>query len=294
MEGMLLVDKPAGITSHDVVAIVRRAARSKRVGHAGTLDPFATGLLVVAVGPCTRLLPYVVGEPKVYQAVVRFGFETDTDDGTGSPTVEKQVPDLADASALHAAISGLTGRIEQLPPAYSAKHVNGVRAYKLARRGAEVALHPVTVTVHEWRVDRVTPDRVEVQITCAGGTYVRALARDLGRAMRSAAHCESLRRIASGAANVADAVPLERVVAGAIVDGSVTLAAPLPMLGDIAHEALDDAALRDVLHGRTVPATRQGAHAALLRDDRIVGIARRTEANRWQPSVVLAAPGDLS
>src|SRR5215213_3690717 len=131
---MLYVDKPAGITSHDVVAVIRRAARSKRVGHAGTLDPFATGLLVVAVGPCTRLLPYVDGEPKVYRAVIRFGFETDTDDCTGAVTLERPLPELSGA-ALHTAVASLTGNIEQLPPAYSAKHVGGVRAYKLARRG---------------------------------------------------------------------------------------------------------------------------------------------------------------
>lgn len=284
---MLLVDKPAGITSHDVVAIVRRAARSKRVGHAGTLDPFATGLLVLAVGPCTRLLPYVAGEPKVYRATVRFGFETDTDDSTGATTIERAPPDLRDAEALQSAIGTLTGRIAQRPPAFSAKHVNGVRAYELARRGSAVALEPVTVVVHEWRVDRVGEDRIEVQVTCAGGTYVRALARDLGRAMHSAAHCETLRRVASGAASVDDAVSLERLVPGSIAAGDVQLASPLPMLGDIACESLDDVALRDVLHGRAVLATREGTNAALVHDDRVVGIAVRKDDHRWQPRVVL-------
>jgi tRNA pseudouridine55 synthase len=292
VEGLLYVDKPAGITSHDVVAIVRRAARSKRVGHAGTLDPFATGLLVLAIGAYTRLLPYVNGEPKVYRATVRFGFETDTDDSTGKVTVEKPAPDFRATDALQAAIGALTGTIEQIPPAFSAKHVDGVRAYKTARRGGEVTLAPVQVVVHSWHVEAVAGDRVEVEIVCAGGTYIRALARDLGRAMNSAAHCETLRRVASGSARVDDAITMDRLAPGSIADGSVALQPPLPMLGDIAQESLDDAALRDVLHGRTVAATRHGVRAALLRDDRVVGIAMRTADDRWQPKVVLAGDGD--
>ncbi len=285
--GLLLVDKPAGITSHDVVAIVRRAARSKRVGHAGTLDPFATGLLVLAVGPCTRLLPYVQGEPKVYDAVVRFGSETDTDDATGTRTLERAVPALDNRAALDAAIASLTGTIAQVPPAYSAKHVDGKRAYALARSGADVVLPPVTITVHHWLVHEVSDASVHVRIECAGGTYVRALARDLGRALGSAAHCETLRRISSGAATVADAVPMSALHPGAIADGSVALHSPLPALGAVAREVLGDTGLRDLSHGRAVRATQPGELAALLRDDVVVGIARRTADDRWQPRVVL-------
>jgi tRNA pseudouridine55 synthase len=284
---VLYVDKPAGITSHDVVAVVRRAARTKRVGHGGTLDPFATGLLVLAVGSSTRLLPYVVAEPKVYRALVRFGYETDTDDSTGEATVERALPDLFDQAALQMAIASLTGSITQVPPSYSAKHVDGVRAYALARRGASVELAAVPVVVHDWRVRAVAADRVDVEITCAGGTYVRALARDLGRALGSAAHCETLRRVASGPARVEHAVPLEQLVPGSIADGAVLLRQPLPLLGDIARERLDDEGVRDVMHGRTVPATSLGSKAALLRGDRIVGIGTRTADDRWQPKVVL-------
>ena len=285
--GLLLVDKPAGITSHDVVAIVRRAARSKRVGHAGTLDPFATGLLVIAVGPCTRLLPYVQGEPKVYEATIRFGHETDTDDATGALSLQAAPPALDDTLALNAAIASLTGMVQQVPPAYSAKHVGGTRAYALARSGAEVVLPPVSITVHAWQVLRVEDTRLHVRIECAGGTYIRALARDLGRALGSAAHCESLRRVSSGAAAVANAVPVSDLVPGAIADGVIPLQSPLPSLGRVAHESLDEAALRDLSHGRSVPATQPGEMAALLRDGVIVGIARRTPENRWQPRVVL-------
>ena len=280
------MDKPAGMTSHDVVAVVRRAARSKRVGHAGTLDPFATDLLVIAVGPCTRLLPYVVGEPKVYDAEIRFGHETDTDDSTGSITTVRDVPAFT-AQSLHAALATLTGPIAQVPPVYSAKHVDGKRAYALARRGDAVVLPPVTVTVHAWDVLEVGNPYLRARITCAGGTYVRALARDLGRALDTAAHCGTLRRIASGPASVASAVVLSDLTPGAIADGSVALQSPLPALGDIAHEPLDAEGIRDLSHGRSLLARRPGALAALLYGDAVVGIAQRTADDRWQPRVVL-------
>ncbi|HEY0930776.1 MAG TPA: tRNA pseudouridine(55) synthase TruB, partial [Gemmatimonas sp.] len=183
--GVLYVDKPVGRSSHDIVGVVRRAARTKRVGHAGTLDPFATGLLVVAIGPSTRLLPYIVGEPKVYDATIRFGAETDTDDSTGTVVREADLlhPDLL-ADAMHplltAAQAALTGRIAQVPPQYSAKHVDGTRAYDLARRGHTVELAPVTVHVHRWEWRGAGDNTLDVRITCGGGTYIRALARDLG------------------------------------------------------------------------------------------------------------------
>src|SRR5688572_24652265 len=148
-EGLVLVDKPAGITSHDVVAIARRALGERRIGHAGTLDPFATGLLVLLVGRATRLLPYVDGEPKVYEATNRFGAETTTDDLTGDVVREAPLPDDAH---VRAAVRSLTGTIDQRPPAYSAKQVDGRRAYDAARRGDALELRPVRVAVHEWRL----------------------------------------------------------------------------------------------------------------------------------------------
>src|SRR3954466_13494642 len=149
LAGFLLVDKPAGMTSHDVVARVRRATDTKRVGHTGTLDPFATGLLVVLIGRGTRLIPYVSGEPKVYEATIRFGAETDTDDLTGSVTRDAALPDGA---AIAEGVARLTGPIEQVPPAYSAKQVGGRRAYAAARQGAPLELPPVRVNVQEWKL----------------------------------------------------------------------------------------------------------------------------------------------
>lgn len=288
MMGFLYVDKPAGITSHDVVAVVRRAARTRRVGHAGTLDPFATGLVVVAVGTATRLLPYIAAEPKVYDAEFTFGAETDTDDGTGSVTREAPLPDW---SALPTAVASLTGTIAQVPPAYSAKHVDGQRAYALARRGAAVALEPVMVTVHAWELQEPQADRLPLRVTCAGGTYIRALARDLGVALHSAAHCTRLRRVASGPATVADAVPMAALEPGAVAEGRVALRSPLELLPHLTHVPLDDAGMAALSFGRTLPAVTPGAWAALLRDGEVVAVAERmtdrTHGERWQPRVVL-------
>jgi tRNA pseudouridine55 synthase len=290
--GLLYVDKPAGLSSHDVVAIVRRAARTRRVGHAGTLDPFATGLLVMAVGPSTRLLPYIVGEPKVYVTRIRFGVETDTDDSTGAPTRSAPCPpDRVLFDPRHpvrlAAEQELSGHIAQVPPAYSAKHVAGRRAYELARQGDTVTLAPVPVHVHEWHWCDAAPGELVTRITCGGGTYIRALARDLGRALGSAAHCATLRRIASGPVRVDHAVRVDALEPGSIAEGRVPLQAPLGALGDVARQPLDDAQLADLRHGRRVRATVAGDRAALLLADEVVSIADRVEPDRWQPRLVL-------
>ncbi len=285
MDGMLLVDKPAGVSSHDVVAQVRRAARTKRVGHAGTLDPFATGLLVLAVGQATRLLPYLDAEPKVYEARFRFGFETDSDDVTGLPTTTAPLPDW---SLLDHAIVSLSGAIQQIPPAYSAKHVDGERAYKKARRGEAVELKPVDIVVHDWRVVNHSASTLDVVITCKGGTYVRALARDLGRALQSAAHCATLRRVQSGRCNVADATALATLERGSVADGHVALMSPIPALQDMTLVSISADAEANIRMGRSIDAIDNGARAVLVsRDDRIVSIANRTGTNRWQPKVVL-------
>ena len=188
IDALLLVDKPAGITSHDVVSVARRALGERRIGHAGTLDPFATGLLVLLIGRATRVLPYVDGEPKEYEATIRWGAETDTDDATGDGHARDA--GVADARGHRARRSPtLTGRIEQVPPDYSAKQVGGRRAHAAARRGAPLALAPVPRARPQLggaRASRTTRDRRHDR--CGGGTYIRALARDLGRAANSAAH----------------------------------------------------------------------------------------------------------
>ena len=276
-DGVLLADKPAGMTSHDVVALARRALGERRIGHAGTLDPFATGLLVLLVGRATRLLPYVDGEPKVYEATIVFGTETTTDDVTGEPTRSAEPPP---DDAVNQAIGRLTGALEQTPPPFSAKQVGGRRAYAAARRGEPLALPRVSVMVHEWRVRRRGPREVEVTITCGGGTYVRALARDLGRLAGSAAHLGALRRIRSGPFDVADAVTIEAGV-------RPPLRPALDALGSLAVDELDDAALRQIVTGRPVPARSPGSHAALVDASHVLVAVAEREGDSWRPRVVL-------
>lgn len=208
--GLLLVDKPAGITSHDVVLRTRQIYGERSIGHLGTLDPFATGLLVLLFGRATRLASFLDTEPKVYEATITFGTETDTDDETGAVTRSAELPREA---GVRAAIRTLTGSISQIPPAYSAKSIAGVRAYDGARRGEPLELAPVTVTVHEWDIRAIDASSVRAVITCSGGTYIRGLARDLGRAASSAAHLSSLRRTGVGEFHVRDAFSLDRLSA---------------------------------------------------------------------------------
>jgi tRNA pseudouridine55 synthase len=282
--GLLLVDKPAGLTSHDVVGRVRRALRTRRVGHAGTLDPFATGLLVCAVGKATRLLPYVQGEPKVYRTRILFGVATDTDDVTGAPVATGPGPRW---DALPDALASLTGPLQQVPPAYSAKHVNGERAYALARRGEPVELKPANITVHDWKVLERGDEWLEAEITCSGGTYVRALARDLGVALGTVAHCVTLRRLQSGPLLVRDAIPFDALRPG---EGH-PLSSPVPALADLAVQVADPAALDALRVGRQVIAAVEGERVALVGPDGdVVAIGERVvhaAGDRWQPRVVL-------
>lgn len=283
-EGLLLVDKPAGVTSHDVVNVARRALGEKRIGHAGTLDPFATGLLVLLVGRATRLLPYVSGDPKSYEALIAFGAETDTEDLHGAVV---RSADLPTADALRTVIPRLTGALDQLPPAYSAKRVGGRRAYDLARAGEAPQLRPVPVRVDGWEVLDWPGEPVRelrVRIACGPGTYVRSLARDLARAVGSAAHLRELRRLRSGVFDVADAVPLD-----ALRDGAVTLRPALAAVPHFAAQALDAGDLRRVFAGNPVVARVDGAWAALVDPERahaLVAVGERV-GDRWQPRVVL-------
>ena len=277
-DGLLLVDKPAGMTSHDVVALARRALGESRIGHAGTLDPFATGLLVLLVGRGTRLIPYLDAEPKVYDATIRFGADTETDDATGAVVREAPLPA---AGAVDAALATMVGDLEQRPPTYSAKQVDGVRAYAAARRGRPLALAPVTVRVHAWTVRERRGADLDVTVICGGGTYVRALARDLGQAVGSAAHLTALRRTRAGRFDVVHAHSIDELRRGE---------APLrPLLDAVAHlptQSLDADERRLVTHGRAVAARTDGDLAALVADGELVAVGERQDG-AWQPRVVL-------
>lgn len=285
-DGILLVDKPAGMSSHDVVNVARRALGERRIGHAGTLDPFATGLLVLMVGRATRVLPYLQGEPKEYLATIRFGTETDTEDLHGTAVREAPLPTR---EAVEAALPALTGDIDQVPPAYSAKRVDGRRAYDLARAGAPVELAAVRVRVHGWRcvawrhAPEGTVAELDAVVTCGGGTYVRSLARDVARLSGSAAHLVALRRIASGCFRVDEAATLEQ-----LREGEVVVRSALDGLPHLAREVIDDAAVMRIVRGIAVPAAVEGELGALVHEGTgaLVAVAERRDG-LWQPRVVM-------
>ena len=212
--GLVIVDKPGGMTSHDVVARVRRLAGTKKVGHAGTLDPMATGVLVVGVEKATRLLGYLTLTEKEYAATIRLGQSTSTDDAEGEITRSAPAADVS-AETLHKAVAGLVGEIQQVPPAVSAIKVGGQRAYKLTRAGAAPELPARPVTVYEFTITAVRREAelldVDATVRCSSGTYIRALARDLGTALGTGGHLTGLRRTRVGGYSVQDARTLEQL-----------------------------------------------------------------------------------
>lgn len=257
LDGILVVDKPAGPTSHDIVALVRRLSGMKRVGHGGTLDPFARGVLPVFLGRATRVVEYHLGDRKQYRATVCFGAGSTTDDLEGELTALPG-PALTEA-AVEAALGRFRGQIVQVPPAYSAIKVAGRRAYALARAGQPLELAPRSVTIHrleilEWDATDSTRPIALVEVDCSAGTYIRALARDLGAALGSAAYLGALSRTASGPFNLADAVSLDAVRAAA-GEGAAALAALLKPIDaglDLAALTLSAEELQAVVRGQFI------------------------------------------
>jgi tRNA pseudouridine55 synthase len=256
VSGLVIVDKPAEWTSHDVVGKLRRLARTRRVGHAGTLDPMATGVLVIGVEKATRLLGHLALTEKGYDATIRLGQSTNTDDAEGEITATASAAGVADAP-LEAGIASLTGEIRQVPPQVSAIKVNGERAYKMARKGEQVALEARPVTVRSFTVTDVRRDGdvvdVDASITCSSGTYIRALARDLGAMLGTGGHLTYLRRTRVGPYDLGMARTIEQLSEKLEV---------LPM-GEAVSEAFprrevdaDDA--RKIMHGGRLPAVGLG------------------------------------
>ncbi|MEW5978556.1 MAG: tRNA pseudouridine(55) synthase TruB [Acidobacteriota bacterium] len=206
--GFLVVDKPEGVTSHDVVDFVRRHFRLRKVGHLGTLDPMATGVLPLALGSATRLVRYLGQSVKSYIGEIRLGYSTDTYDRTGVPSTPPVVPSVS-ADQLDRLAAFFHGTQSQVPPPFSAKKVEGVRSYQLARRGIQAALRPVTVQIHSIRLRLQAADLVEFELTCSPGTYVRSIAHKLGQQLSCGAHLHQLRRVAAGRFSESEAVDLE-------------------------------------------------------------------------------------
>ncbi|CAN5163621.1 tRNA pseudouridine(55) synthase TruB [soil metagenome] len=275
--GILLIDKPAGITSHDVVARTRKRAGTRKVGHAGTLDPMATGLLILGINNSTRLLTYLVGLDKEYFATIRLGAATTTDDAEGEQTELAEPGTVASLTeeTISAALMPLTGAISQVPSSVSAIRVDGKRAYTLVREGETVELAPRSVTVsalevldsrrHEGFYD------LDVRVRCSSGTYIRAIARDLGVALGVGGHLTALRRSMIGPFAVTDAAELESLdVAAALLSPATIATALFPVL------ALDSDQAVDLAHGKRLVADRpEGPHgpiAAIAPDGRLVGL----------------------
>jgi len=263
MNGTLIVDKPAGLTSHDVVARVRRIIGEKRVGHTGTLDPFATGVLVILVGKATRLLQFLSGAEKEYEAVIRFGYATDTGDATGQRVdvhANSQSPQSLREAEIEAAMVSLRGEIMQVPPMYSAKKVKGQKLYELARRGEQIERQPVKVTISSFLVvavngqsltvrDDGTTD-LNVRVVCSAGTYVRTLAEDLGARLGMGAHLTALRRTRAGGFSIENAITLDRLaeLAEANEVDDVTISMD-ETVGHLPVVELNDTDVRRVLSG---------------------------------------------
>lgn len=210
--GILLIDKPAEWTSHDVVAKTRGILGQPRIGHTGTLDPAATGLLVLCAGQATRLVEFMSGHDKDYEGEIRLGVTTETDDAEGATIQTSPVPAFASID-LAAITNRFVGEVQQVPPAYSAVKIGGQRAYAMARRGQDVQLEARTIHISALELEPVEPDGLRIQISCGSGTYVRSLARDIGAAIGCGAHLASLRRTRVGAFRVAESVTLEQLQA---------------------------------------------------------------------------------
>jgi tRNA pseudouridine55 synthase len=241
MDGVIIVDKPLGPTSHDVVQRIRKTFKTREVGHAGTLDPMATGVLVVAIGEATKLIPYLTAGDKSYDATIRLGVATDTLDAEGKETERAAVPASLD---LEAALSIERARTEQIPPAFSAIHANGERAHEKARRGESVDLPPRPVSVRALELVRHDGDVLGLRLVVSKGYYVRSLARDLAAALGTVGHLTALRRTRSGAFSLSD-------VSDTPIPLSLAAARTLPIV------ELDEIAAANARHGRPIDASGQ-------------------------------------
>lgn len=284
---LLVVDKPAGPTSHDVVQLVRHSTGVKKVGHTGTLDPAATGVLVLCLGKATRLSEFLTGSDKTYEATIRFGQRTTTYDSLGDVVADSgRTPERGD---IERALEAFRGEIEQVPPAYSAVRVAGKRAYDLARGGQAPKLAPRTIVVHRLELlDYRAPD-LHVEVECSAGTYLRSLAHDLGQALGTGAHLAQLRRTAAGSFSLGEAVSIAELE-GALSDGSWKKLLTSPSLGlaKMTAISLSEEDLTRVRHGRKLAAEgAQGLARALDPAGRLVAILEGTQGGRaWHPKKV--------
>jgi tRNA pseudouridine55 synthase len=292
VDGAIVVDKPQGWTSHDVVNKARRILGTKKIGHLGTLDPIATGVLPLVIGRATRLAQFYLQSDKVYEAVIRFGFSTDTYDRAGKPTSPVTTPAI-DAAELESRMAQFRGELMQVPPPVSAKKVDGVRAYKLARQQVVFELRPVPVHVYELALLDVTGELARVRAHCSGGTYLRSIAHELGQALGCGAHLEELRRTVSGDFALGQArtiAQLEMLAAeGRLAEALIQAVSLLPAFPSVVVDAPIVAQIRQ---GRNFPVSPFRANAAryvkaVSRDGDLVAVGEACLPNVYHPVVVL-------
>ncbi len=292
MLGLLNINKPSGITSHDVVNVVRRITGVRQVGHTGTLDPLATGVLIVLIGPATRLARYLSGVDKTYSAVVRLGETTSTYDAEGEVLLRRPV--TVGRAEIEVALEAYRGPLLQTPPMVSALKVGGKPLYKLARKGQEVERQPRQVTIHALTLEAWMPPELTLTVTCSAGTYIRSLAHDLGEQLGCGAHLVALTRTATGRFDLAESVTLEQLRALAEVDRLTEVLLP----PDVAVVTLPGVTLtpemeRAVRYGQSIElpdapiAAEVRAHDA---DGSLVALLIPAEDGRWRPTLVLPAP----
>ena len=293
MDGVIVVDKPAGWTSHDVVNRARRIANSKKVGHLGTLDPMATGVLPLVVGRATRLAQFYTRSDKIYEGVVRFGWATDTYDAEGAPTSEKTEPQI-EAAELERYLESFRGEFLQTPPLVSAKKVEGRRAYELARKAIAVELEPVKVHVYDLTLVELHGSDARLRAHCSAGTYMRSIAHDLGQLAGCGAHLAELRRLASGEFEIAQARTMEQLESLAaserLLDALVPAAQTLPGFPTVFVDDLTATQIRNGRNFRASPFRSPAASRyvkAVNRREELVAVGEAVLPNLYHPVVVL-------
>ena len=306
MNGVVIIDKPAGLTSHDVVGRTRRILGQRSIGHLGTLDPMATGVLPLVVGNFTRLAQFYLGAEKCYEGTIRFGFSTDTYDAEGDPTSSPQDVSL-DKEKLELVAAKFRGLIEQIPPPFSAKKIKGVPAYKLARKHQEVLLKPVQVEIKELKILSVDKDRVQFRAQVASGTYVRSVAHDMGQLLECGAHLEVLRRTAVSEFRLDEACTLEdlgQAAGNSDVERTPSTASgpfttedldkyfvhPRKLLPEFPSVAADETTAARIRAGRTVnlpELSRARLVKVFVGQSNLIAIATRVAGTLFHPKIVL-------
>jgi tRNA pseudouridine55 synthase len=289
MNGLLVLDKPSGVTSHDVVAIVRRATGEKSIGHLGTLDPMATGVLPLLLGKYTRLAQFFGQADKHYTGHIRFGFATDTFDADGVPATDPQ-PLTQSFAVLRALGRRFHGEMDQLPPIFSAKKINGVAAHKLARAGAEVAVKPARITIHSFELVSLEGDTATFTMSVSAGGYVRSVAHELGQLAGCGAHLSSLRRTRAGAFTLEQAITIDHLKTASVAELEALLPHPRTLLPEMPSVTVDDQLAGRLRNGMQVnlPDFSQAPLVKVFTaPTELLAIGRRIAGTLMQPIVVL-------